>query len=597
MKIQIRLVSFLLIAISAVALVAACSSGDGSGGGGSVGTAPSAAPAQPQAPAAAAAPEGVRPNTLAPLTAPSASAPVAPSSVVVGPAAVKRLVIAVPAPLNESNAGIGITGTSGWQLGPMYEWVASVDPATGAYTPMLAEEWTLTNETIKFKFREGVQFHNGWGEMTAYDFQDAVRDAMHVDNDSSDQYRRNIDNVVVLNNREAVLNLKQINVTLFRNLSQFVGGFEFMSSKNFDAMGDYPGLDDQPMAGTGAYQFLERSEGSYVRFKRVPYQHWRATPEFEELELRFISEEFTRLAALQVGEVHVTPLATDLHRVAFGDGMQLIKGTIPAKRTVMQFLCCVLKDRNDPSQGYHHPDVPMQNIKVRRALSKAIDRDKLNQALFGGGGELLITMGYNERSDGWNPEWATRYPEQFGYDPAAARSLLAEAGYGPNNPYEVNVVLATSYRGLPEGQDMMLAMVGMIEDIGVKVKLETMDGNAKASKIRANEMDNHLDLRQTSSDLFTNVFIYGSQFSRTPSVFIIPRLNELHVAARGTMDQAEHTKIFREVGDLMFDNNQNIPLLWIPNSLMYNPEIVAGWDFPGSMVAQYSHFDSVKAAR
>ena len=595
MKIQVRLVAFLLVAISAVALVAACSSGDGDGG--SVGTAPSTTQTQPQAPAAAAAPQGIRPSTLAPLTAPDASAPVARTSVMEGSAAVKRLVIAIPAPLQEFNSGIGITGTAGWQLGPMYEWVASVDPQTGAYTPMLAEDWTLTNETIKFTFREGVQFHNGWGEMTAHDFADAVRDAMHEDNTSSAQYRAAIDNVVVLNDREAVLNLKTINVTLFRNLSQFVGGFEFMSSKNFDAVGEYPGLDDQPMAGTGPYQFLKRSEGSYVRFERVPYQHWRVTPEFEELELRFISEEFTRLAALQVGEIHITPLATDLHRVAFGDGMKLVKGTIPAKRTVLQFLCCVLKDRTDASQGYFHPDVPMQDIKIRRALSKAIARDKINQALFGGGGELLINMGYNERSDGWNPEWATRYPEQFGYDPAAARALLAEAGYSSNNPYEVKVVLTTTYRGLPEGQDMLLAMVGMIEDIGVKVKLETMDGNAKNAKIRANEMDNHLDLRQTSSDLFTNVFIYGSQYSRTPSVFIIPRLNELHLAARGTMDQAEHTKIFREVGDLMFDNNQHIPLLWIPNSLLYNPSIVAGWDFPGSMVAQYSHFDGVRAAR
>jgi len=596
MHIHTRMFVFLLLVVSVITLIAACSSGDG--GGSSTGAPAASAPIQPQASAPAVAPEAVRPSTLAPLSASAASAPVSRSAdTMKGSATVKRLVIGVPAPLNESNAAIGITGTSGWQLGPMYEWVASVDPATGAYSPMLAEEWALTNETIKFKFREGVQFHNGWGEVTAYDFQDAVRDAMHGDNPGSDQYRRNIDNVVVLNDREAILNLKRINVTLFRNLSQFVGGFEIMSKKNLDAVGEYPGLDDKPMAGTGAYQFLERSEGSYVRFKRVPYQHWRVTPEFKELELRFISEEFTRLAALQTGEIHITPLATDLHRVAFDDGMQLVKGTIPAKRTAVEFLCCFLKDREDPSQGYTHPDVPMQDIKVRRALSKAIDRDKLSQALFGGGGELLITMGYNERSDGWNPEWATRYPEQFGYDPAAARSLLAEVGYGPENPYELNVVLATSYRGLPEGQDMMLAMVGMIEGIGVKVKLETMDGNAKSAKLRANKMDNHLDLKVTSSDLFTNVFIYGSSYARTPGVFIIPRLNELHLAARGTMDQAEHTKIFREVGDLMFDNNQNIPLLWIPNTLMYNPEVVAGWVFPGSMVAQYSHFDSVEAAR
>ena len=89
-------------------------------------------------------------------------------------------------------------------------------------------------------FPKGVQFHHGWGELTAYDFEDAIRDALHDDNRGSRQYRPYIDNVEVLNDYEAVLNLKRVNVTLFRNISQFVPGFELMSGKNFNDVGEYP---------------------------------------------------------------------------------------------------------------------------------------------------------------------------------------------------------------------------------------------------------------------------------------------------------------------------------------------------------------------
>ncbi len=555
-------------------------------------------PQQPVQPAPATAPDApTRPSTIAPLVAPTAAAPTGNVDLAMpGAAPVERLVISMTAPTDESNAAIAITGTSGWQLGPMYEWTASVDPETGAYTPMLAEDWAIEEQSVTFTFREGVQFHNGWGEVTAYDFEDAIRDAMSEDNTSSAQYRAAIENVEVLNDRQAVVNLKTINVTLFRNMSQFVGGFEIMSSKNFDELGRYPSLDEPPIAGTGPYQYVERSEGSYVRYKRVPYQHWRVTPEFPELELRFISEESTRLAALLTGEVHVSPLATDLHETAFSKGMASVKGTIPAKRINIQYLCCYLEDRTKPELGYVYPDVPMMDIRIRQAISKAIDREVINQALFNGGADIMQVQGYNPRSDGWNSEWPATFEANFNYDPEGAMSLLSEAGYGPNNPYELGMILLSSYRGLPEGQDVVLATVDMLQDVGIKVNIESMDSATQGARARNLEFDNHLNLRQTSSDLFTNVFIYGSQWGRTPGVFVIPRLNELHLAARATLDQAEHTKIFREVGDIMVEQNQAIPLLWIPTVVIYNPDVVSEWVFPGSMIALYSHFDNVKAA-
>ena len=595
---QLRFAITLVLAFATLVFVAACGGSDGDTPATTATMTEPQSPQQPAQPAPATAPDApTRPSTLAPLVAPTAAAPT--GSVSVAPpvtASVERLVMAMTAPTEETNAGNRMGGTAAWQLGPMYEWTASVDPETGAYTPMLAEDWTISEKAIKYTLREGVQFHGGWGELTAHDFAQSIADALHEDNTNA-QYKANIDGVEVLNDREAQVNLKRINVTLFRNISQFVGGFEVMSVKNFQEAGGYPGLDDQPIAGTGPYQFVERNEGSFVRFKRVPYQHWRVTPEFEELELRFIGEESTRLAALLTGEVHISPLATDLHETAFSKGMASVKGTIPAKRVLFGFLCCYLQDRTMPELGYVFPDVPMTDIRMRRALSKAINRDVINQALFNGGADLMQVQGYNPRSDGWNPEWPAIYEEHFAYDPVDSKALLAELGYGPDNPYEMGMLLLSSYRGLPEGQDVVLAVVDMLQDVGVKVNIESMDSATQGSRARNFEFDNHLNLRSTSSDLFTNVFIYGSQWSRTPSNYTTPRINELHLAARATMNQAEHTKIFREVGDLFMELNQNIPLLWVPTVMLYNPDVVSDWQFPGSMIALYSHFDGVKAAQ
>ncbi len=595
---HLRTAITLTLVFSALLIFAACGGSSGSDTATTATTTEPQAPQQPAQPVAATAPDApTRPSTLAPLVAPTASAAVAaPSGAMPGPAAVKRLVMAMTAPTEETNAGNRMGGTAAWQLGPMYEWTASVDPETGAYTPMLAEGWTISEKAIKFRFREGVQFHSGWGDLTAHDFAQSIADALHEDNTNA-QYKANVAGVEVLNDREAQVNLKRINVTLFRNISQFVGGFEVMSVKNFQEAGEYPGLDDQPIAGTGPYQFVERAEGSYVRFKRVPYEHWRVTPEFEELELRFIGEESTRLAALLTGEIHISPLATDLHETAFSKGMSSVKGTIPAKRVLFGFLCCFLQDRTMPELGYVYPDAPMADIRMRRALSKAIDRDVINQALFNGGADNMVVQGYNPRSDGWNPEWPAQYEEHFAYDPDGAMALLADVGYGPNNPYEMGMILLSSYRGLPEGQDVVLAVVDMLQDVGIKVNIESMDSSTQGSRARNLEFDNHLNLRSTSSDLFTNAFIYGSQWSRTPSNFVTPRLNELHLAARATMNQSEHTKIFREVGDLFVSLNQSIPLLWVPTVVLYNPDVVSDWQFPGSMIALYSHFDGVQAAR
>ena len=84
------------------------------------------------------------------------------------------------------------------------------------------------------------------------------------------------------------------------------------------------------------------------------------------------------------------------------------------------------------------------DVRVRKALDKAINRDEMNKAFFAGKGEPMIVDHFHPSRAGWDPSWEQRFPEEYGYDPAKARALLAEAGYGPGKPLTTNILFNPS---------------------------------------------------------------------------------------------------------------------------------------------------------
>src|SRR5581483_10081576 len=152
-------------------------------------------------------------------------------------------------------------------------------------------------------------------------------------------------------------------------------GLFIMSKANFDATGD-PTPMGAPLAGTGPYQFKDRAQGQFVRFERVPFQQWRATPDFPEFEFRYQNEAAGRLAGLLAGEVQVTTLPNDLMPQAEAAGMKIVQGRVQSVRTWMSIMCCFI---NQQTGVYPvHDDSPLADVRVRRALSKAVNRDELN---------------------------------------------------------------------------------------------------------------------------------------------------------------------------------------------------------------------------
>ena len=225
----------------------------------------SAAPQQPQAPAPAAEASGVTAAAGAPQSpeAPKEAVVITPPSMV--KPTVDRVIIAFPGPSTEGNdPNFDFSSPPSVQLRPMYEYLVGVNPETGAFEPQLAETWSVEPDGLglRYKLREGVQFHDGWGNVTTADVQHAHwsisrDDSLHG---LAAQFRREITDIQPVSDREFVIRLNKANPGNFNGISQLIGGWEISSKAMYDEVGQ-PTLAEQPIAGTGPYKFSERQQG------------------------------------------------------------------------------------------------------------------------------------------------------------------------------------------------------------------------------------------------------------------------------------------------------------------------------------------------
>jgi ABC-type transport system substrate-binding protein len=221
---------------------------------------------------------------------------------------------------------------------------------------------------------------------------------------------------------------------------------------------------------------------------------------------------------------------------------------------------------------------------VRRALNQAIDREALNDAFFVGKGLTMFKNHYlpdNAQRVGWNPEWETRFEEAYGFDPEGAKALLAEAGYDASNPLKTTMQLL-SQSAVPAGRDVQQAIAGMWRDIGVEVEETSPDNATRRSKQREMFYDNHIVPITTSGAQLVTVQVYGS--SVIPVLYLglqTPEGEALIREALSSNTPQDRDDVLREVGDLYYDIYQDIPLFYLPNEVVGDPDIVADYIFSG----------------
>lgn len=587
-SISFKKLALLTMAASASALLlAACGNGDD-------------AAAEPSASAPGAA--------VAPTAAPQAQAPADTSTSTTTDAMpepampkVERVIMAVTPPSSEFSAPRMGGQPQAFQVRPIYEYLIGIDAETGGFVPELATEWSLEPDGLSFRFklREGVPWQRDFGEFTAEDVvftheQFILEDSVHG---QSTTYAEMVAGIDIINDYEVVFRLHRPAAEFITVMSAQQGNMgDQVSKAHHEAEGEPLNLNDS-VVGTGPYQLLEREQERFLIYERVPYEHWRITPDFQEFEYRWLAEASTRLAALLAGEVHLASIPKDNVDTAVSDGMKLIQGKVPGQRTFIRYYCC---NFNSETQAWTNPESPLMDLRVRKAFSKAVDRDQLNEAYFAGQAVPMYNAHQNPSREGWDPTWVTRFPDEYGYDPVAARALLAEAGFGPDNPVDVNLFVIRETRGIPASLDLTEAVGGYLSDIGANVKLISIERGAIGPGTRNPpfEFSNHLNLDITSSDLFIAIRVKNSGTGLPGRLygFATAEMDETYFRFISETNDERRNALAREWGNLHYNLHASNPLFWVPAEIVVNPEFVSDYVWPGAFTGTWSHIANIKAA-
>jgi len=479
------------------------------------------------------------------------------------------------------------------QFDPFLETLLEVDPKTGEYTPRLAEKWQASADFREWTFwlRKGVQFHFGHGPFTA-------RDVVHSHSLTQrpeakmtlGPFWKNVEEVKVVNDHQVVFRMKRPSTTMDYAASR-AGDLRIVSKAQWDKEG-LEGFDKRP-AGTGSYRYVGRQQGISITFERED-KHWKGEkPAYRQLEFRLVREEATRLAMLLSGEAHIADLPRELQKDAVAKGMKLYSSSFPVDWITVYMGGQYYLPR-DPA---FKSEVPWTNKKVRQALNVAINRKELLKTVFAGKGSLVYVTGWSDKSEGYNPEWAKRFDGMYGYNPARAKELLKEAGYGAGGRPLKLKILAFTEPGESEGPQVAEALGIYYKEVGVDTEIEVLDWAKVRDMFRKKAIHcciwpNIISWRPSEE------WVRTANWSKSPNHHyeneFVDKQYELWTR---TVDPKERQRIARSIGDHFFEEFADIPLFWFANEVAANPKVVGEWVYPGLAAGRSTHFHLVKPAK
>jgi len=337
----------------------------------------------------------------------------------------------------------------------VYDSLTSRNP-DGVRELRLASAWSYdsTGTELTIKLREGVQFHGGWGEVTADDAVWTWQDQMAEGSTYSNQGRmKNLfTSLDKVDKHTFKVTLSKADSFFVENyLGRLAGFLRVVSQNRIETLGVEIANTDLS-GGTGPYEFVRwiaNVEAEVVATR----DHYRLTPSFERIKIYAMPEAQTVAAALLTGEIDMGFIAyTDAERMRDG-GLDVRKFGFPASiRLYAQGNFCMKTALNgDPIEprAAYDPDLPWvgecdnaesleRARQVRQALAMAIDRETMADVLLGDFGrpqhiaEILGPM----HDDYMKPEY------KIPYDPEAAKQMLDTAGY-PNG-FDTTIRVTTS---------------------------------------------------------------------------------------------------------------------------------------------------------
>jgi peptide/nickel transport system substrate-binding protein len=410
----------------------------------------------------------------------------------------------------------------------VYNTLTAID-ANMELGPELARSWeTPDATTIILELQDGVVFHDG----TPFDAE-VVRFNIERMLEHPQSARTNeveaIESVEVLGTHRVQINLSRPEAGLLLAFADRPGMMVSPAAVEGLSEADLR----QQAVGTGPFRFVSAAIDDHVRVERNEDYWEEGLPYLDVVNFRVVLEEPTKIIGLRTGDLDIIDSvpASDADTVARDPDIQYFE--IPGTGTRMMAFAL-------------NREEPLQDKRVRQALSYAIDRDAMIQALqFGQAvparGPFAPTRGVTYHPD----------IDRYTYDPERARELLEEAGYPDGFDMTIDVINRTADRAWAE------AIQGFYADVGVNVTINPEEQVSLNQKwLGTTDFPSYIGAWGAGAinpDADLVRAFYSEGWWNHPD-YANPEVDALIEQILETFDQEERGRLYREVQELIVED-------------------------------------------
>lgn len=461
----------------------------------------------------------------------------------------------------------------------IFEPLVGIDPETGAVTPLLAEEWEVSEDELVYTFwlRQGVVFHDG-SRLTA----DVV--IANIERSGRLDYLYGYGNISqasplafpsvfggYLNSEECVLESVEAEDehTVVLTLSEPV--VYLLQALTLPAFGiasaevlvdSDPGLVSRSPAGTGPYQLAETEDDQGAALSLTAFDDYWGTAEGPaEVVIRSLPKSFDRLRELQRGQADVYDLIT----------ADNLRSLVQSGRLILQ---------RDPFSvlymGFNLDHPVMSDFLVRQAAARAVDRAQLADTLFLDGTRPAYQ--FTPAALAVHSDTAL----QHSYSLELAQEMLEDSDYD-GEPLDFYYPITTTRSYLPRPEAVFAAIAADLTAAGFTIRPKPVrwsDGYVEqlmGDSARAMHLLGRNGGFRSPHTFFSPLFGQPSREFNFYDEEIIELLN----SARAEVDEDERTELYHQVADLIQEQLPALPLVYPISGLALGSRVA---DYPMSPV-------------
>jgi peptide/nickel transport system substrate-binding protein len=408
----------------------------------------------------------------------------------------------------------------------------------------LAESWTVSpdHRVWTFKLRQGVKWHNlppvngreFVAEDVKYCFEQYAKEGVQSFTFQEIEATETPDKYTVR------VHLKTPNVFFPHNLAEPVA--VMFPREVMEQDGDLK----KRLIGTGPYIMKEHTRKVRVVLQRNPDYWDKGRPYVDEYIILSTPDAATRLAAFRTGQA-------DFIWVASPSEVEVLRKTNPNAvvqayhNTLAPFGVALAQDRP-----------PFNDVRVRRALCMAIDRQKMVDTVFEGHGILGWGVPYLYYQDA--QPTAKDFGPWWQYKPAEAKKLLTEAGHGKG--FETTLFY---YEYFPQmTSEVQLVQQDLKRNLNIDVKITKLDYTTYYGRYVENKWDGMSWGFQSGHAIGVDERTYQYMHSGSPKNFFRVNdsvIDDLTTKLRRTPDRAEQRALAKKIVDREYDQ---VLRMWMP---------------------------------